>query len=298
MADHLQKRKMIIEGKRDTQKIVNNIIDALSVPNSMGFPHGELAKIVGVHRDTLRVYMKPLIRSGTVWRDQPKSGNYHISQKEFLKPRLAGQIMAERFLAKLFNKRLLKTLTLFPKHLQVNFRESMPTYTLFSFSKAIGDFITFVLIYAMNPDNIVILSNDSNLKRVKIVEELIRSTLSSLTPKILFRLKSLVADFGYTSDKFTHSLDSNSFNMLSKNFSDVSPYLYRKLGEDLESLPTRLQHAREYQEYLLLERQKRHRCKHEYEAKHRRKSVQNILGDLESKERCIKCGHIRSRRIR
>lgn len=289
---------MIIEGKRDTQKIVNNIIDALSVHNSMGFPHGELAKIVGIHRDTLRVHMKPLIRSGTVWRDQPRSGNYHISQKEFLKPRLAGQIMAERFLAKLFNKRLLKTWTIFPKHLQINFGESMPTYTLFSFSKAVGDFITFLLIYAMNPDNTAIISNDSNLKRDKIVEELIRSALSSLTPKILFRLKSLMADFGYTSDKFTHSLGSNSFNIVSKNFSDMSPYLYKKLGEDLELLPHRLRHEKEYQEYLQLGRQKRHLCKHEYEAKHKRKSVQNILGDLESRERCIKCGHIRSRRIR
>jgi hypothetical protein len=185
-----------------------------------------------------------------------------------------------------------------PKHLQINFGESMPTYALFSFSKAVGDFITLVLIYAMNPDNTVILSNDSNLKRDKLVEELIRSVLSSLTPKILFRFKSLMADFGYTSDKFTHSLDDKSFNILSKNFSDMSPYLYRKLGEDLELLPSRLRHAKEYQEYLLLERQKRHRCKHEYEAKHKRKSVQNILGDLESRVRCIKCGHIRSRRIR
>jgi DNA-binding IclR family transcriptional regulator len=70
---------MIIEGKRDKQNIVNNIIDALSGASCMGFSHAELAKIVGVHRDTLRVYMKPLIKSGTVWRDQPKLGNYHIS---------------------------------------------------------------------------------------------------------------------------------------------------------------------------------------------------------------------------
>lgn len=298
MADHLQKRKMIIEGKRDIQRIVNNIIDALSGPNNMGFPHGELAKIVGVHRDTLRVYMKSLIRSGTVWRDQPKSGNYHISQKEFLKPRLTGRIMAENFLAKFFSKRLLKTHILFPKHLTVNFGESMSTYALFSFSRAIGDFVTFILIYAMNPDNIAIHSKDSNIKRDKIVEELIRSALSSLTPKILSRLKSLMADFGYISDRFTHSLDGNSFNTLSKEFGDVSPYLYKKLCEDLELLPTRLRHEKEYQEYLLLERQKRHRCKHEYEAKNKRKSVQNVLGDLESRERCIKCGHIRSRRIR
>jgi hypothetical protein len=290
--------KGLLEGKRDKQRIANNIIDALSATSYKGFSHGELAKIVGVHRDTLRVYMKPLIRAGTVCRDQTKSGNYHMSQKEFLKPRLVGRIMADRFFAKLFDKRLLKTRALFPKHLQVNFGESMPTYTLFSFSKAIGDFITFILIYAMNLNNTTILSNDSNIKRDKIVEELIRSAVSSLTPKILFRLESLMADFGYTADKFTHSLEDNLINMLSKNFSDMSPYLYKKLGEDLESLPSRLRHAKEYEEYLFLERQKRHLCKHVYEAKHKRKSVQNILGDLESRERCIKCGHIRSRRIR
>jgi hypothetical protein len=262
-------------------------LNALSVPNCMGFSHGELAKIVGVHRDTLRVYMGPLIRSGTVWRDQPKSGNYHISQKEFLKPRLAGKIMAENFLAKLFNKRLLKTRALFPKHLKVNFGGSMSTYTLFNFSRAIGDFVTFALIYAMNPDNPAILSKDSNIKRDKIAEEFIRSALSSLTPKILFRFKSLMADFGYISDKFTHYLDGDSFNKLLKDFIDVSPYLYIKLGENLESLPSRVRHEEEYLEYLQLERRKRHTCKHEYEAKHKRKSVQNILGDLESKERCI-----------
>jgi hypothetical protein len=167
MADHLQKRKMIIEGKRDTQKIVNNIIDVLSVPNSMGFPHGELAKIVGVHRDTLRVHMKPLIKSGTVWRDQPKSGNYHISQKEFLKPRLAGQIIANRFLARLFNKRILYTGTLFPKSLKIDFGESLLAQALFSFSIAVGVFVTFVLISAMNQNNIGITSTDPNIKRDK-----------------------------------------------------------------------------------------------------------------------------------
>src|SRR5688572_221654 len=98
---------MVTEGKRSKQTILDEIITTLSVSNCMGFPHGELAKIVGIHRDTLRVHMTPLIRSGTVWRDQPKSGNYHISQRAYLEPKLAGEIMAERFLAKLFNKRFL-----------------------------------------------------------------------------------------------------------------------------------------------------------------------------------------------
>jgi hypothetical protein len=288
---------MVIEGKRSKQTIIDEIIATLSVPNCMGFPHGELAKIVGVHRDTLRVHMMPLIRSGTVWRDQPKSGNYHISQRAYLEPKLAGEIMAERFLAKLFNKRFLNTRTLFPENLRTDFGDSILAHALFSYSIAVGVFVTFVLISAMNRNNVGITSRDPNIKRDKLAEEWIRSTLSSLTPKILWRLKSLMADFGYAPDKFTHLLDDESFSTLSKDFSYLSPYLNRELNDVLNVMPDRLGKAIERQELLLPERQRRHDCKHEYDMS-KRKSEQNILGDLESRVKCIKCGHIRSRRIR
>lgn len=149
----------------------------------------------------------------------------------------------------------------------------------------------------MNRNNIGITSRDPNIKRNKLAEEWIRSALSSLTPKILWRLKSLMADFGYAPDKFTHLLDDKSFNTLSKDFSDLSPYLNRELNDILKVMPNRLGQAIERQELLLAERQRRHGCKHEYDMS-KRKSVQNILGDLVSREKCIKCGHIRSRRIR
>ena len=137
----------------------------------MGFPHGELAKILGIHRDTLRVHMMPLIRFGTVWRDQPKSGNYHLSQRAFFEPKMAGEIIAGRLLAKFFNKRLLYTSTLFSKKVKTNFGESLLSQVLFSFSIAVGVFVTFVLINAMNRNNIGITSKDPNIKRNKLAEE-------------------------------------------------------------------------------------------------------------------------------
>lgn len=297
MADHLE-RKMVAEGKRKSkQVIVDEIVNTLSGPNCIGFPHGEMAKILGIHRDTLRVHMMPLIRSGTVWRDQPKSGNYHISQRAFYEPKSAGEIIAGRLLAKLFNKRLLYTNTLFSKDVKTDFGESLLTQTLFSFSVAIGVFVTFVLINAMNRNNIGISSTDPNIKRNKLAEEWVRSALSSLTPKILWRLKSLMTDFGYVPDKFTYLLDDKSFNTLSADFSNLSPYLNREFNDILKEMPNRLGQSIKRQDFFLSERQRRHGCKHEYD-RSKRKSVQNILGDLESWEKCIKCGHVRSRRIR
>jgi hypothetical protein len=241
--------------------------------------------------------MMPLIRFGTVWRDQPKSDNYHLSQRAFFEPKLAGEIIAGRLLAKLFNKRILYTGTLFSKNVKTDFGESLLTQALFSFSIAIGVFVTFVLINTMNRNNIGISSKDPNIKRNKLAEEWIRSALSSLTPKILWRLKSLIADCGYTPDKFNYLLDDESFNALSADFSNLSPYLNREFNDILNVMPTRLEQVIKRQEIFLSERQRRHRCKHEYDMS-KRKSVQNILGDLESGEKCIKCGHIRSRRIR
>ena len=107
----------------------------------------------------------------------------------------------------------------------------------------------------------------------------------------------MIADFGYAPDKFTYLLDDESFNVLSADFSNLSPYLNREFNDILNVMPTRLEQAIKRQEIFLSERQRRHRCKHEYEMP-RRKSLQNILGDLENREKCIKCGHIRSRRIR
>ena len=289
---------MVIEGKRKSkQAIRDEIISSLSAPNSMGFSHGELAKILGIHRDTLRVHMMPLIQSGTVFRDQPKSGNYHLSQRAFFEPRLAGEIIADSFLAKLFNKRYLYKRTLFPKNTKIDFNESPLVYSLFSFSIAIGVFVTFVLINVMNRNNIGIGSTDPNIKRNKLAEEWVRSALSSLTPKILWRLKSLITDFGYVPDKFTYLLDNKSFNTLSADFSNLSPYLNRDFSNILKEMPYRLRQSIKHQDVFLSERQRRHNCKHEYD-RSKRKSVQNILGDLESWEKCIKCGHVRSRRIR
>lgn len=127
MADHIE-MKMVAEGKRKSkQVIVDEIIRTLSDPNCIGFPHGEMAKILGIHRDTLRIHMMPLIRSGTVWRDQPKSGNYNISQRAFYEPKLAGEIIAGRLLAKLLNKRPLYTNTLLSKDVKTNFDDSINT---------------------------------------------------------------------------------------------------------------------------------------------------------------------------
>lgn len=297
MADQLE-WKMVTEGKRKSkQVIVDEIVNALSGPNCRGFPHGEMAKMLGIHRDTLRVHMTPLIRSGTVWRDQPKSGNYHISQKAFYEPKLAGKIIAGRLLSKLFNKRLLYSNTLFSKDVETNFGDSLLTQALFSFSVAIGVFVTFVLINAMNRNNIGISSTDSNIKRDKLAEEWVRSALSSLTPKLLWRIKSLMTDFGYVPDKFTYLLDDKLFNTLSADFSNLSPYLIKEFNDILKEMPNRLGQSIKRQDVFSSERQRRHSCKHEY-GKFKRKSMQNILGDLESWEKCIKCGHVRSRRIR
>lgn len=290
--------KMVAEGKRKSkQVIVDEIIRTLSDPNCIGFPHGEMAKILGIHRDTLRIHMMPLIRSGTVWRDQPKSGNYHISQRAFYEPKLAGEIIAGRLLAKLLNKRPLYTNTLLSKDVKTNFDDSLLTQVLFSFSVAIGVFVTFVLINTMNRNNVGINSTDPNIKRDKLAEEWIRSALSSLTPKLLWRFKSLMTDFGYVPDKFTYLLDDKSFNMLYADFSNLSPYLIREFNDILKEMPNRLGQSIKRQDVFLAERQRRHSCKHEY-GRFKRKSVQNILGDLESWEKCIKCGHVRSRRIR
>jgi hypothetical protein len=289
---------MVAEGKRKGKEvIVDEIINALSGPNCIGFPHVELAKILGIHRDTLRVHMMPLIRSGTVFRDQPKLGNYHLTQRIYLRPNLAGEIIANRFLAELFKKRFLYKRTLFPKNLKTEFGESLLAHALFSFSMAIGVFATFILISAMDRNNIGITSTDPNIKSNKLAEEWIRSALSSLTPKILWRFKFMIADFGYVPNKFTHLLNDESFNTLLADFSNLSPYLSIEFNNILREMPYRLDQSIQRHKLFSSERQRRHACKHEYNMS-KRKSEQNILGDLESRVKCIKCGHIRSRRIR
>jgi hypothetical protein len=48
---------MVIEGKRKSkQVIVDEIINTLSGPNCIGFPHGEMAKILG-YTETLLEYI-------------------------------------------------------------------------------------------------------------------------------------------------------------------------------------------------------------------------------------------------
>ena len=111
------------------------------------------------------------------------------------------------------------------------------TQVLFSFSVAVGVFVTFVLINTMNRNNVGINSTDPNIKRDKLAEEWIRSALSSLTPKLLWRFKSLMTDFGYVPDKFTYLLDDNSFNMLYADFSNLSHYLIREFNDILKEMP-------------------------------------------------------------
>jgi predicted transcriptional regulator len=186
---------------------------------------------------------------------------------------------------------------------------------IFEFSNQVGAFMTYVLIQAMNEDNIdrLLLLQKKSKREAKditerekqnrfITEEWIKNSISSNLIQMLWRFNHILKPFGYIPTNIQtkkglelkklgpYLLDEKSISELSKAFANVYPRLFYELEKLRNNLPVNTILHKEYEKNIVEKIKKQSKCKHIF-------SEPKILAtgiDGKSEkivELCSKCGY-------
>jgi hypothetical protein len=258
----------------------------LNNPNGLGI--GLLAKLVGIDRKNLKLYLTRLIKSGYVKKKDGHRGKYFPTKKIIKNPILSSTLMAESFASDLLGKSdlILSDSKTIPNG--IDFRVLL-TYmqredfrlprVIFEFAIQIGAYVLYCIIQSMNEDN-KILKKSKYLKKDSIIQEIVKYSILPIIPDLLSRFKDSIRielsslkgndedpfgrfiRYGWSRPEF--QLEKTIIDEITTVYSGLFPTMYTELENIRNSLPRLIEVYDNHTDYLRMQAQYQKSCKHRY----------------------------------
>jgi predicted transcriptional regulator len=328
-----KKRDELLDSQRqEREEGIYSIIKLYSIGN--GIPHQRLADIVELDRKSIRPYIRSLMEKDLV-RKNEQNGWYISTESYYKDPIFKAEVFGDSFQYKLRNKnfqvlnnvsgRMLfspdqkkmfqydftKYKELFePKFSQNNNIEKI----LFEFSNQIGAFITYLMIYCMNPDNKN--NNTTNFSREesdRITQKMFQTAMNQITPYLIIRFRDFLnnmSNIDPTKDnnkiRDIHSKESSKYYLqkdivikLLESFVRIYPIMTLEFErildkryffkEALEGWPSAIEGYKKWLISYNEDLKKQETCKHEFG-----KSTESVLYFGKIIQQCSKCKYIKN----
>lgn len=200
---------------KEREDAIYRIIRLYSI--SSGISHQKLADIVELDRKSIRPYIKSLMEKGLV-RKNEQNGWYISTESYYEDPIFRAEVFGNSFQYKLRNKNfqvlnnISGTMLFSPdqkKIFQYDFTKYKELFepkfsendyvekVLFEFSNQIGAFITYLMIYCMNPDNKNNTSSSSSTdlsrdENDRITQKMFQTAMNQITPYLIIRFRDFL----------------------------------------------------------------------------------------------------------
>lgn len=204
--------------KKDKENAIYTLIRICTISN--GISHQKLAEFVELDRKSLRPYIKDLMKKGLVKIVRRNKQTLYLSTEEFHQdPVFKAEVFGTSFQSKLRDKKFkilneeektpIKSVikkdendNLIQQTIRYDFTKYKQLFepkfsqndniekVLFEFSNQIGAFITYLIIYCMNPEN-----HNTNLSRDendRITQKMFQTAMNKITPYLIIRFSDFL----------------------------------------------------------------------------------------------------------
>jgi predicted transcriptional regulator len=235
-----------------------------------GISHKQLAKAVNLNEKTLRKYIKKLKKTGLIKKGNKLQDKYLPTKESYKDPLSKSYLLGDAFRRKvLFSNKFLVTYGDKSRFREKNLLEHM----LLEFSNMVGAYITYALMWSMDPDN-----NMPNPEQTdELVEKLATNSISRVLPFLVWQFRDSVyrginlypsgyeAGVKYMKKNPSLLLSKDIIEQLKKSFLRLYPRIYFELQSIANNLSKELGSEKRFVKDIEEGLKAQNHCIHEYQ---------------------------------